>query len=275
MMNFKKLSLANKYFMLLVLSAILVSGCSKKEEKKYIARVNDAYLTEEEFNKLIDSASSSIKKDEVIRNWVSTEVLYQQAVKEGVTEKEEYNVIIERSKKQLAASLWLNEVYENQLPAPSDEELMKYFQKYYDDFKLLQNTYLLNWAEFSNSESALKFRTTVLNTNWLKAQNAFINDSSLINIKYQTLFYEQDISPSVVSRAISGLYDNEISILLKSDKNRFIIIQFIKKYSENDIPPFELIKDEVKNRYIESKKQEILKTYLKNLYSKNEIEVKK
>jgi uncharacterized lipoprotein YehR (DUF1307 family) len=78
---------------------ILLTGCSRKQEnKEYIAKVNDSYLTEEDLTAVSEGYSGHKSfKEEMIRNWVNRELLYQQAIKEGIQEHEEYQRIIRNS----------------------------------------------------------------------------------------------------------------------------------------------------------------------------------
>ena len=82
----------------------LIGGCSKAPEKKdYVARVNNEFLTREELNnKLKTPGNENFYKNEIIRNWINKELLYQKALKEGIADDSTYISLIEDSKKELA-----------------------------------------------------------------------------------------------------------------------------------------------------------------------------
>jgi len=95
---------------LYVLIAIIFLGCNKEpEKKKYVARVNDTYLTEEELNELDSLFEDSSSRSEIIKRWVSKELLYQEAISKGITDDEEFNRIINNSRRELASSMLLND----------------------------------------------------------------------------------------------------------------------------------------------------------------------
>ncbi len=96
----------------IVFSALLlILGCTEEQRKdEYIARVNDSYLTREEFASLVDTSKlNGNDKDQIIKDWIYTELLFQEAKKEGITKQENYNRISKNSSRQLAAALFLNE----------------------------------------------------------------------------------------------------------------------------------------------------------------------
>ncbi len=110
--SLKKLSRTiNKIFLFLLAAALI--GCGKESRRTdYVARVNNSYLTEQDIEKIISSTpGKNFYRNEIIRNWIDREVLYQKAVDEGITRQEEYKLIIEDSKKELAASMLLEQIY--------------------------------------------------------------------------------------------------------------------------------------------------------------------
>ena len=44
--------------------------------------------------------TSNFYKNEVIRNWINKEVMYQEALKKGILKESEFNRLIENSKKR-------------------------------------------------------------------------------------------------------------------------------------------------------------------------------
>ena len=61
----------------------------------YLARVNNSYLTREELASLADTSKlNPEQKDQIIKNWVYYEMLFQKADKEGVTTREDYKRIL-------------------------------------------------------------------------------------------------------------------------------------------------------------------------------------
>ena len=97
----------------------------------------------------------------------------------------------------------------------------------------------------------------------------------MVNNTLSDLVEEGNIYPSQLSRIIKDFYPEEISIVISEKPGYYSVVQLMDKYGKESIPPFEIIKSEVEKRFIAEKKQILVEEFLKDLYSKNEIEIKK
>jgi len=275
MMNFKKHLVKKKIFSLFLIAAITLWGCiEEKKEEDYAARVNDSYLSKKELKKLIDTTSSkSFYKSEVIRNWINRELLFQKAVEQGILEKEKYKDVIKNSERELAVALLLNQYVSGKKISFNPTELMSYFEENREDFKVSQNTYLLNIIHFSDEEHAVEFRSGFLSNGWDSTLVKFESDSTIIDIRNKVLLKEQDISPPTVLRLVKRLNPPEISIVISESNGQYLIVNVLEKYLDGSIPPFDVIKEEIEMRYLAKKRYQIIEDYIEKLYSTNDIEV--
>lgn len=275
MINLKRhLSLLNKISLVLIAAAIL-TGCGKEQLKtKYVARVNDAYLTKKELASLIDTTSvNTLHKSEVIRNWINREILFQKAKKEGILQQDNYKGLIKNSGKELAGALLLDSYISSVTINFEQRDLINYFEENSNDFKLRDKTYLLNIIHFSNEDRAVEFRSLVIDSDWKKAMNVFYGDSAIISLESKLLLREQDVYSIKVLRVVKRLHPLEISIVISEREGYYTVVQVLKKYLEGSLPSFALIKQDVERRFIAEKRKELMENYMKDLYSRNEIEV--
>ncbi len=275
MINLKRhLSLLNKISLVLVAAAIL-TGCGKEQPKtEYVARVNDAYLTKKELASLIDTTSvNTLHKSEVIRNWINREILFQKAKKEGILQQDDYKGLIKNSGKELAGVLLLDSYISAVTINFEQRDLINYFEENSNDFKLRDKTYLLNIIHFSNEDRAVEFRSLVIDSDWKKAMNVFYGDSAIISLQSKLLLREQDVYSIKVLRVVKRLHPLEISIVISEREGYYTVVQVLKKYLEGSLPSFALIKQDVERRFIAEKRKELMENYMKDLYSRNEIEV--
>jgi len=265
-----------KKISLFLIAAALFSGCGEEHEKTdYVARVNDSFLTRDEFSRLVDtSVASNVQKSEVIRNWIDRELVYQQAEKEGITTGKEYKRLIKNSEKELAGSFLLKKISSDTKLNYSESDILKYFEEHKDEFHLNSNSYFLNIISFSDEDKAVEFRALLLNSNWEEAVNTFRGDSSLEEIHSNIFLSEEDIHPIKVARVVKRLYPPEISIVISDSERYYTIVQLLGKYAKGTLPPFKIIKADVKERFIGEKTKEAINQYLHKLYSTNDIEVK-
>lgn len=277
MINLKTLLSRNNLIEGILFPLFILSACSEPEKPiSYIARVNDSYLTESDLAELTDSLSVSEKsKSSIIKNWVKQEILYQEAIKQGLTETKEFKRTIENTKRQLASAMVLDQFSASSKPVYSDKDLENFFKETQTSFRLPFNSYYFNRIDFSDRETAVKFRTELILNGWDQALNKFAKDTCLVNISNGSLISEQDIYPVRLLRILEGLYPFEISIVIPDERGYYSVVQLLDKYSAQAIPPFEAVKQEVENRYKSALTELALENYINDLYSKNEVEINK
>jgi hypothetical protein len=262
------------FFLLIVLG---FTYCSKEPKKKdYIARVNESYLTREDFSSLVDTINlTPFEKEQVVKNWVYKELLFQEAEKEGIVKSENYKNILKKSSKELAASILLNNIVNADQIEIAEKDMLGYYEKNKNSFQLNIESYYINQASFNDEDKAINFRSLAIESEWKKAAITFSSDTSLVRILNGELVEVNNLYPTELVRAVKDLYPQEISIVISGNPGYYSIVQMIENYDKGVTPPFEIIKDKVKKRLLAVKQKEIIDTYLKEIYSNNEIEIKK
>jgi PPIC-type PPIASE domain len=262
-------------FFFAILFLFFFDKCKKEvPNKKYVAKVNNSYLTHDELDSMYNFSAGIQYRDEIIRNWINRELLFQEARRQGILDDKNYKRILDDSKKELAGSFLLKDFFEKEKITAEPSELEKYYNNNESEFKLSYNSYLLNLVTFNNEDKALKFRSALLEKGWDNAFSEIKNDSSIIDKKSKALIFEHEIQPVSILRVVKELYPSEISIVINNEGDEYSVVQLLEKFAKGSIPPFELIQKEVKNMYLMKKKELNIRDYIKELYSKNDIEVK-
>ncbi len=266
-----------KWIIIILFAASVFDGCGKgTTQPNFVARVNNSYLTREDLARIIDTNNvSNFYRNEIIRNWINKEVMFQEAMKQGIPKGSEFNRIIENSKRELAVSMLLQKYYEEQKISYEPHELEDYYNLHQAEFKRFYDTYLINRIVFNDEDKAVRFRAIVQESNWEKAMNVFKSDSSIISTTANELLYDYEIHPAILLRIVAGLNPGEVSILIniESDKN-YSVVQELQKFVKDSIPPFQLIKSFIEKKFIAQKKEDLIKSYIKEVYSNNEIEIR-
>jgi hypothetical protein len=261
---------------IVLFSAIIILGCNKEpKSSNYVARVNNAYLTKEELDSMSDTSvfKNNLYRSEIIRNWIDQELLYQQAVNEGIINEKEFKNIINESRKALAGAMLLNQVSEKYDIVYNDNDLDNFFQSHKNEFKLIRDAYFINMIEFKSEDEAIEFRATALEDGWETAIKSRGIDSSASE-RSHILLREDEIYPLSLKSILVELYPEEVSIVINSDSSTFLIVQLLDKFSAGTIPPFEFIKRNVEDRFVSFEKRKIINEYIRRLYTDNNIEVK-
>ena len=276
MMNWKKHLSRILIVLTTLLTAVMIAGCQESADKTdYVARVNDSYLSGSDLLEILDSANVDDNfKAEVIRNWILKELLYQEAISEGILNERDFNSIIEKSKKELAGSLLLKNFSSNVTLDYQPQEVEEYYTLNKREFRFGHNSFKLNIATFSNQNNAVQFRSLLLSSGWDEALNKYSDDSTLLSVSSGIILSEQDIYPQKLARIINGLHPLEISIVISDDAGYHTVAQVLNNFRKGTIPPFDAIKESVEERFVANKKKQLLNNYIDELYSKNDIEIK-
>ena len=96
-----------------------------------MVKVNNSVLTEEDLDSaLSDKRVSGKYREEYIQSWIETEVLFQKAEEEGITDNFEFKSIVENSRKKLAASMLLQKLAAENTISPTTDELKKFYSEF-------------------------------------------------------------------------------------------------------------------------------------------------
>jgi hypothetical protein len=123
-------------FAVLTLAAVAIVACKggrQVDESEVVARVGDAVLTADDLERL-DADQHKVKmptyltKEELMEEWVRSEVLYQHALHEGVDKEAECAWRLHNSAKGVVIQrFWELNLYEK-YPEVSDEEALKWYE---------------------------------------------------------------------------------------------------------------------------------------------------
>ncbi|MDT3694802.1 MAG: hypothetical protein ROY99_00335 [Ignavibacterium sp.] len=255
---------------------IVVSCTEKKQKTEYIARVNDSYLTREVFASLVDTSGiTAEEKENAVKLWVYDELLYQKAVSDGITNEENFLRIVNDSKRKLAGSIYINKIIDDEDFDISDDDLAEYYEKNKLYFRADEDYFQLNKIYFNNEDKAIKFRNIAVESGWQSALNMFENDLSVINKINLAVVKESNLYPVQIAKIMKDFFPQEISVVITEKPGSYSLVQFIAEYAKGSELPFESIKADVTKRYKTELKTVAIENHIKELYSKNDIEIKK
>jgi hypothetical protein len=274
--NLKKpLKIQSRIFVL-ILTAVVLSGCGKESAKKeFIARVNDSYLTQDKLSAIVDSGyGKNLYRDEIIRNWIDKELLYQEAQNSGILKDKEFLRVENESVRQLAVTFLVSKLFDDEQISIEPSDIKDYYEDNRDNFKLFHNAFLVNLIRFDDEDKAIEFRDNAFTKGWENALASFKSDSNIVSQEKSKLVYDYEIQPADLFRIIGALLPGEISIVINDGLGNYYVVQLLQRYDKGNIPPYEIIEELVSDRYIALKREQFIKKYVKELYSKNDIEVK-
>ena len=259
----------------ILLAAIifLTFGCEQKETSKVIvAKVGNSVLTEDQLDTLLSfSVNRNKYESEVIRDWIESEVLFNEAKENGILESADYLQLVESSNKKLANTLYLKSKMSDRQINTDDVVLKEYFDENKQEFSLNDKAYVYNMATFNDEEKAIHFRSTLTESDWSKTVNVFSGDQSLVSLINTKFSFDYDLPSEKVQIILQYLKDGETSIIFETEPGYFNIIQLEKTIAKNSIPGFEYIKESIKARYLATKLKINYDELLQGLFAKYDV----
>jgi hypothetical protein len=258
-----------------LLTAPLFTGCSKeKKASGYAVRVNDSYLSENEVKERTgyDSLNPAVRT-EYIQNWVRSELLYQKAISEGVTKQDEYNYLLNKAKKEIAAALLTKKVSDDFKVKFNENDLKKYYDQHPEYFRINDIGFLFDQVTFSDEKRATTFREIAVSKGWGIALHSIGDKNDLSEINTGIFRLEPQLETGVLYRVIHFLNENEISLVLHTSPAVYTVVRLKKTFQQGSTPPFSTIKNTVEERMLNQKKVELLDEYIKELYDNNKVDI--
>jgi hypothetical protein len=212
-------------------------------------------------------------RQEVIRSWVEREVLNQISVENELLHENNFFRIIELNKKELSASIAIKDFLELNTDSVSNEELINYYNLNREDYSILDDAFIINLISFKNEESAIEFREIAIQESWAEAVARFEYDSSLVKILHNKFFNQSEIQSKKILRILQRLFINEISLVVNTELNNFVVVQQIDILTKNTTPEFNYVEDNVRESYIILKQQELVREYIDSLITKKKVKI--
>jgi hypothetical protein len=266
----------NKNVITLLLLLVIVIGCqkNKKVKEQIIAEVGDTKLTETQLNSYLGGKNNNVEfRNEFIRQWIETEILYQIAEEKGIVKNTNFKNIMKQSKKKLAASLTIKDYVTRNTHKYGNSELLEYYKENKNNFLLSTDAYILNYISFLTEEEAINFRNKAIAKGWQKAEQEIVNKDDVVRNYQDKLIKISQIPSKRILRVLKEQYRNEISLVVRTELNNFVVVQQTEKIKRNSIPKFRYIKKEVEAMYIASKNKELARSYINKLITEKQVKI--
>lgn len=263
MMNYQKLLKIS-----FILFSISFVSCEEeiKDKEVIVAQVGSSKLTENELTNILGSKKYSQKyREEFIKNWIETEILYEMAIEGKLLNSENYYRIIKDSEKELASSIALDKLLFEHPIQFSDSDLVEFYNSKKEDYVFTSDAFILNVISFKNEESAINFRNFAVETNWSEALKKYGDDQELNENYSNKIYRSSQIHSQKLLRLLAELFQDDISIVVENEPNDYVVVQMIDKIDQSAIPQFDYVKDRVKESFILNKQKEILSHLLDSL----------
>ncbi len=260
---------------LLILTTI--SSCKKEEPPEdYLAMVNGQPLTRKFLATRIDTSSfSKHELKEFIDNWIETELLAQEALKEGIEYEEDFIFQYHLNSRKLLAGKFLEKKFTEADFQPSSKEIEEYFEKYKHEFLLDYNIYKVNQIVLNDLRKAVDLRNTaILKLDFKNAVNQIVKVSDILDLRYDIYLKDFDEIPYELSEMIATMFVGEITYPIDIGSGRYLVTQLADKYDRGTTPKFHFVKDLIFERIMQVKQQNYYRSLVTKLAEESDIQIK-
>ncbi len=246
-------------YITLVLFCFSSAGCDRSRQSNIVlAKVGNTELTMQKIredlgNRFLGRDSLRIIHD-YIRRWVEQELLYQGALRSGYDEDKQIRAEMERIRKQLLSTIYLENSVRDQMKN-TDDEVLNYYQNNIDNFKAEENSYVVQHITVRTSKDARRVIDELKKRNSLEeiqAEDLEIATGLLSKIKNPIA---EGKIPEVLLREIKRLKIGETSNPIQYN-DEYSIIKLLDSIKRDDPIPLQYVRNRVESMLSVQKKRE-------------------
>jgi len=261
----------------LVVAVMLASCTQQTENTQEVARVDDQALTTEMIRRQLDTAGglSEMQIRMFARQWVNSELLYQEAQRQGLDRSDEVLKSLEIAKRELAINALLEKDVYNETPqSVSKDEVAAYFKSHSEEFVLRDDIVEISMAVFTEREPAAAFRETALEGGgWEAAMTEARSGHAPLVTRTDSAFYNQsNLLPAKLWKVASALGPGEVSFPVKTTAG-YIVILSVGSYQRGATPPVEYVEEPIRGRLLMQHRQEHFTQYLEAMRKKHTVQI--
>lgn len=265
----------------LVIGLAFLAGCGTKDSgQRPVARIDDRTLTLEEVRARMDSTRgvTTAQVGEFARRWINDEILYREAVRRGLDNKESVRAQMEEARRQLVINALLqDEIYTQGSAESTLEEIAQYYAAHNKEFTLPTDVALVSFLLFTDRDAANAFRAVVLKgTPWPQAVRQTMADpkqSSLILASMDSAYYTQTtLLPVELWRVATASTKPEPSFPVHTDEGSYILVVW-KLSHQGQIADLAYVEREIRSRLAIDRRRHALDGLIERLRSKHAVEL--
>jgi hypothetical protein len=271
---------------LVIVLAAALAGCLKTQpEKEYAARVGDAVLTNDEVAKTLfpDGNAVGTRQEQLSRqfvsNWITSELLYQEAKRKGFTDAEAVRQQLEVARRQLGINAYLEkEIYADDSTGISTSILEQEFNAHREAYRLREDVVNISFVMFDERDAANAFRSSVLRgASWNEAVEGVTSDADakrgLLRVATKDYFTQSMLYPEELWKIARTLSKEDVSYVVKTSSG-YCVVLVHDSQRQGELPDFEYARNEIKERVMIERRNAAYNELLSELRSQYTIEVR-
>ena len=242
---------------------LLVSACGSEEDpKRYVARVGDRYLLQEDVERqlatLPSTPDSAVARQQIIEQWVTNELLYQEAHRKGLQNDKDVRHLLAESERTVLVNALLEDMYEQNGVTPSPAEMQSYYERHKEQLRLREGFVRVRYVETRAREDAEAARSAIetaaisqRDSVWNDVISRFAVDSAVSKGISEDFYPESRVFAGrpLLRDALNRLVDGQASPVIEFDST-YVVIQLAQRVPAQTIPEPEWIEEELARRLV-------------------------
>jgi EpsD family peptidyl-prolyl cis-trans isomerase len=265
-----------------VLAIILLFACAKKEEQQtsYLAKVGNSVITEADLEREIKNLPDFVQKmfegpsgrEKFLEELVKRELLYQEALKEGLDKDPAYQKKLEDFKKINLVGILLEKEIESKEKV-SDKEIRDYYEKHKEDFAPVSQVRLSHIVVNTEEEAQKVLERLKKGEDFAQLAKKISIDTVSAKKGGDLGFFSRGEIPSEFRVVAARLKTGEISEPIKTKSGYEIVKVTDKKVGQ--VIEFDKIKNLISQNLLAEKQKVLFDSYIEGLKKKYKVEINK
>ena len=244
-------------------AGLALVGCKDEEvPDEFVARVGDRELLQSEVERAIRNipvAHDSVEaRQQIVEQWVTNELMHQEALRRGLREDDEVRRLIEESERAVLVNALVAQMYEENVIEPTAAEKQAYFESHREQLRLRESFARVRYLRASSRETAEAAREMLQqaapaerDSVWMIAIGEYASNENLSR-EISTNYYPESrifLDQPELRAAFSDLLGGELPPVIEIDSS-FHVVQLVERVPSGTIPDPAWIDEELVRRLV-------------------------
>jgi peptidyl-prolyl cis-trans isomerase C len=263
-----------RHKLLLAGSFLFFLACAgKQDDNRVLAQVGERKLTMQEFHRAMPGLQqeqvSQLQKENYIKRWIETELLYQEAVRKGLAKSPEMTERMQTLQQELLATAFA-EQYIYAGVTVSDQEISEFYEQSKSEFSFAADAYHVFLLMLPSPQKAQEVRTRLLQGEaWSGLARSFSIDPSQ-STGGDCGFVSIASLPASLSKAVPTLKLNDISYPIKTEIGH-AILKVSALQRKGEVQSLGQVQELLRARLLMKKREEAYRKCIAELSEKVEL----